>query len=174
MENPDQPRFLNIVCRAATTLAPHDLLALAKGIEAKMGRLPARPNSPRPIDIDILLYGDKKIKTPDLVIPHPKMAKRMFVLLPLAEIAPGLKHPVNKLTVEEMMARIKKDQGVVRLGDDTGDGGEVCEGQTEKSRKRARCCLDYLAKKQESLKGGRKPLSKRISSSPDRRGGLRG
>ena len=114
-ENNDQPRFLNMVCRAKTIIQPEDLLVLAKGIEARMGRLPGRPNAPRTIDIDILLYGDKVVKTPDLVIPHPKMARRMFVLMPLAEIAPGLEHPASKLTIDEMMVKVKNDQGVVKL-----------------------------------------------------------
>ncbi|MFC1874984.1 2-amino-4-hydroxy-6-hydroxymethyldihydropteridine diphosphokinase [Chloroflexota bacterium] len=116
MENPAQPRFLNMVCQAKTMLKPEDLLTLVKGIERKMGRLPSRPNSPRPIDIDILFYGDKVISTPELKIPHPRMNHRAFVLVPLAEIAPTLVHPVNKKTAKEMLREIKKGvQEVLKL-----------------------------------------------------------
>jgi 2-amino-4-hydroxy-6-hydroxymethyldihydropteridine diphosphokinase len=116
MENPAQPRFLNMVCQAKTMLQPEDLLTLVKGIERKMGRQPGRANSPRPIDIDILFYGDKVINTPELKIPHPRMNHRAFVLVPLAEIAPTLVHPVNKKTAKEMLGEIKKGvQDVLKL-----------------------------------------------------------
>jgi len=116
MENPSQPRFLNMVCQAKTMLQPEDLLTLAKGIERKMGRQPGRTNSPRPIDIDILFYGDKVINTPGLVIPHPRMNYRAFVLVPLAEIATTLVHPVTKKTAKEMLWDIKKGvQDVLKL-----------------------------------------------------------
>ena len=116
MENTAQPRFLNMVCQIKTMLRPEDLLTLAKGIERKMGRQPGRPNSPRPIDIDILFYGDQVIDTPDLKIPHPRMNYRAFVLVPLAEIAPALVHPVYKKTAKEMLAAIKQGvQDVLKL-----------------------------------------------------------
>jgi 2-amino-4-hydroxy-6-hydroxymethyldihydropteridine diphosphokinase len=116
MENPAQPRFLNMVCQAKTMLQPEDLLTLVKGIERKMGRQPGRANSPRPIDIDILFYGDKVINTPELKIPHPRMNHRAFVLVPLAEIAPTLVHPVNRKTAKEMLGEIKKGvQDVLKL-----------------------------------------------------------
>ncbi len=103
MDNTEQPRFLNMACQAATMLAPTALLLLAKGIENKMGRTPGKPNSPRPIDIDILLYGEQTIETPELVIPHPRMAKRAFVLVPLAEIAPTLVHPTSGKKIKELL-----------------------------------------------------------------------
>jgi 2-amino-4-hydroxy-6-hydroxymethyldihydropteridine diphosphokinase len=106
----NQPRFLNIACEVFTRLTPEGLLALAKGIEGKMGRR-GKSGEPRTIDIDILLYGD----TPDLVIPHPSMAQRSFVLVPLAEIAPDLVHPVVKKTIKEMRDAIKEVQGVLKL-----------------------------------------------------------
>ena len=116
MENAAQPRFLNMVCQVKTMLKPEDLLTLAKGIERKIGRQPGKPNSPRPIDIDILFYGDKVIDTPELKIPHPKMNYRPFVLVPLAEIAPTLVHPVNKKAAKEMLREIKKGvQEVLKL-----------------------------------------------------------
>ena len=111
--NADQPRFLNMVCEAFTRLAPEGLLALAKGIESKMGRY-GKSTDPRPIDIDILLYGEKVVETPELVIPHPKMMDRAFVLVPLAEIAPDLVHPVSGKTIKELKEAVKEVQGVLK------------------------------------------------------------
>lgn len=112
--NTDQPRFLNLVCQASTILEPMALLALVKGIESKLGRLPNTPNEPRPIDIDILFYGDKIIETPGLIIPHPRLTKRAFVLIPLAEIAPDLVHPVNGKTARELVKSVINVQGVFK------------------------------------------------------------
>ena len=111
--NPNQPRFLNMACQVYTTLAPVGLLALVKGIEKRLSRVPGKPNTPRPIDIDILFYGDQVIETPELVIPHPRLAERAFVLTPLAEIAPDLVHPVNGKTIKELQG-ITETQGVLR------------------------------------------------------------
>ena len=113
MGNINQPRFLNMVCQAFTRLAPEALLTLAKGIESRMGRR-GGSNDPRPIDIDILLYGDKVLETPELVIPHPRMMGRAFVMVPLAEIAPDLVHPVSGKTMKELLQAIKEVQGVFK------------------------------------------------------------
>ena len=112
--NINQPRFLNLVCQVYTRLVPTALLALAKGIELKLGRAPAKANAPRPIDIDILFYGDQIIKTPNLVIPHPRLAERAFVLIPLAEIASELVHPVSRQTIGELLKGVTETQGVLR------------------------------------------------------------
>ncbi len=112
--NPNQPRFLNLVCQVATGLEPIALLTLVKGIESKLGRLPHTTNLPRPIDIDILFYGDQIIETQELTIPHPRLTERAFVLIPLAEIVPNLVHPANGKTVKELMSSLTKAQGVFK------------------------------------------------------------
>jgi len=84
------------------------LLTLVKGIESKLGRLPHTSNGPRPIDIDILFYGDQVIETLKLVIPHPRLTQRAFVLIPMAEIAPDLVHPVNGKTIKELMRELQE------------------------------------------------------------------
>jgi 2-amino-4-hydroxy-6-hydroxymethyldihydropteridine diphosphokinase len=109
-----QPRFLNIAVQAFTRLSPEGLLALAKGIESRMGRT-GRSGEPRPIDIDILLYGDRVLETPNLVIPHPRMHERAFVLVPMVEIAPDLKHPTLGKTMKEFLKSAKEVQGILKL-----------------------------------------------------------
>jgi len=108
----NQPRFLNIVCSGTTSLSPRELFQFIKGIEKKMGRQPTVRYGPRPIDIDILLYDDLVLDEPDLVIPHPRLAERAFVLVPLAEIAPQQVHPILQMTSEELLEHVNRD-GVV-------------------------------------------------------------
>jgi 2-amino-4-hydroxy-6-hydroxymethyldihydropteridine diphosphokinase len=111
--NANQPRFLNLVCQVYTRLTPTALLSLAKGIESKLGRT-GKSNDPRPIDIDILFYGDQVMETQELVIPHPRLAERAFVLIPLAEIAPDLTHPVSGETIRELLCKVTETQGVLK------------------------------------------------------------
>jgi len=111
----DQPLFLNAACRISTSLGPHQLLALVKGIESKLGRQPNSHKNPRPIDIDILLYDDLVMQSQTLSIPHPRMLERAFVLIPLAEIAPDLVQPVEGLTISQLAQKVSPD-GVQRLG----------------------------------------------------------
>jgi len=101
-----QPPFLNAVCRCASPPAPRDLLRFIQEIEANLGRVPGPKNSPRPLDIDILLYGSLTLDEPDLAIPHPGIAERPFVLIPLAEIDPDAVHPVTGKTTAEMLAEL--------------------------------------------------------------------
>jgi len=118
--NVNQPRFLNLVCEVYTGLTPIALLTLGKGIERKLGRVSSKPNAPRPIDIDILFYGDQIIETPELVIPHPRLTERAFVLIPLAEIAPDLVHPASGKTIKELKSALTEVQGIFKLESDRG------------------------------------------------------
>lgn len=106
-----QSRFLNMVCKGKTSLSPEKLLELVKGIETQMGRKPGPPNHPRPIDIDILFYNELVLETPSLVIPHPRLTERAFVLAPLSDIAPRLKHPVTSKTVRRMLKELRRTAG---------------------------------------------------------------
>ena len=110
----DQPWFLNQVVEAQTTLYPRQLLARLLQIEKEMGRERIVLNGPRLIDLDILLFGDSTLHLPGLEIPHPRMAERRFVLEPLAELAPALRHPRTRRSVREMLADVA-DQPVRRL-----------------------------------------------------------
>lgn len=98
----DQPRFLNMVCCGKTELAAQELLQEVKTIETAIGRQPSFRNGPRPIDIDILLYDDVQIEQNNLVVPHPRMQERAFVLVPLAEISPNMIDPVSGRTAQEL------------------------------------------------------------------------
>jgi 2-amino-4-hydroxy-6-hydroxymethyldihydropteridine diphosphokinase len=99
----EQPWFLNLVVEAETSLFPMQLLARVAKVERKLGRRRSVPKGPRTIDIDILLYGSAVVRTPALEIPHPRMHERRFVLAPLADLAPELRHPVTRRTVREML-----------------------------------------------------------------------
>lgn len=104
----DQPWFLNCAVALRTELIPREFLAGLLAIERSLGRERTQPKGPRLIDIDILLYGAATIKTPQLTVPHPAMQERRFVLEPLAEIAPELKHPVLKKTIRELLHALPK------------------------------------------------------------------
>jgi 2-amino-4-hydroxy-6-hydroxymethyldihydropteridine diphosphokinase len=108
-----QPWFLNIAVEAETELPAIALLKALRQIEADMGSHKLVPKGPRLIDVDILLYGDEVIETPELQVPHPRMHLRRFVLVPLAEIAPNVRHPTLDASVAALLARTP-DQSQVR------------------------------------------------------------
>jgi 2-amino-4-hydroxy-6-hydroxymethyldihydropteridine diphosphokinase len=99
----DQAWFLNLVVEAETALSPTRLLSRLAAIERALGRVRTIPKGPRTIDIDLLLYGDVAVDTTRLQVPHPRMAARRFVLAPLADLAPDLRHPLTRQTVSEML-----------------------------------------------------------------------
>ena len=102
----EQPSFLNQVIRAETNLEPLDLLGHLKATELKLGRQPGFQNGPRLIDIDILFYEYLIFQSEDLVIPHPRLSERAFVLAPLVDLAPDLRHPLLGQTAQELLARV--------------------------------------------------------------------
>lgn len=104
----DQPKFINMAIEIETSKNPEDLLGILKNIERQMGRTESVKWGQRIIDLDILLYDDLLVETPHLEIPHPFMHEREFVLKPLCEIAPDIKHPVVGKTIEEMLAGLKQ------------------------------------------------------------------
>ena len=95
--------FYNLVAEAETNLFPMQLLARTSKIELALGRVRTVRNGPRTLDIDILLYGRAVVNTLKLEIPHPRMAERRFVLAPLAELAPDVRHPVNHQTIRALL-----------------------------------------------------------------------
>ena len=112
VEFTDQPWFLNCVIALETATQPAQLMAELLRIEHEMGRQRVLKKGPRSIDIDILLFGDDVVNTPELTIPHPEMTRRRFVLKPLAEIAPELRHPVSQKTVTQLLAELPAGQRV--------------------------------------------------------------
>jgi 2-amino-4-hydroxy-6-hydroxymethyldihydropteridine diphosphokinase len=109
LENPaiggpvDSPPFINAAAEVSTSLPADMLLARLLEIEQEMGRVRREKWGPRPIDLDLLLYGDQVLDVPGLTVPHPLMHKRRFVLSPLVEIAPDAVHPVFQWTIEELL-----------------------------------------------------------------------
>lgn len=112
----DQPDFLNLVLEVHTTMPPGGLLEKVKGLEQKMRREPGRRFGPRIIDVDILLYGDLTLHRADLQIPHPRLHQRAFVLVPLAELAPGLVHPTMEMTMAKLASGVGDNDGVKLWG----------------------------------------------------------
>jgi 2-amino-4-hydroxy-6-hydroxymethyldihydropteridine diphosphokinase len=112
----DQEDFINAVAEVETDLSPQELLAACNRIEAELGRTREVRWGPRTIDLDILLYGDRTVHDhdPDLTIPHPLLADRRFVLVPLCEIAPQALHPVSGKTVERLLHELENSHSVVK------------------------------------------------------------
>lgn len=112
----DQPPFLNLVVAARTALEPMELLRAVQEVEAALGRVRTFRNAPRRIDVDILAYGGLVLHTPELVVPHPEIPRRGFVLHPLHEVAPEWRHPVLGETARELLVRAGTLEGVERVG----------------------------------------------------------
>jgi 2-amino-4-hydroxy-6-hydroxymethyldihydropteridine diphosphokinase len=110
-----QAWFVNCVAEAGTDLMPLQLLRACQSVERALGRRPGISKGPRPIDIDILLYQSSVVRSAALEIPHPRMASRRFVLIPLREIAPYLRHPVSQQTIPQMLSTLADAGQVIRL-----------------------------------------------------------
>ena len=110
-----QAWFVNCVAEAWTDLMPLQLLRACQSVERALGRRPAIRKGPRPIDIDILLYESSVVRSAVLKIPHQRMTTRRFVLVPLREIAPHLRHPVSQQTIPEMLSALGNAGQVIRL-----------------------------------------------------------
>ncbi len=112
----DQPWFLNAAARVVTLLLPIELLRELQSIEATLGKATPFANGPRTLDLDLLLYDDLVRSSTDLVVPHPRMHQRRFVLAPLADIAPDLVHPTLRKTVGELLAALPDEPEVGKWG----------------------------------------------------------
>ena len=110
----DQPDFLNCVVEVETRYSPVELLERIERVEQEIGRTPTWRYGPRLIDVDILLYGNVylRLSDPDLTIPHPRMEQRAFVMIPLAEIAGDVVHPVLQRTISDIAANVDEQTGV--------------------------------------------------------------
>ena len=117
----DQPWFCNGVARVESALGPAELMALLHGIEDALGRVRVVRNEARVIDLDLLAHGDTVLRGAEgPVLPHPRLHERAFVLLPLAEVAPGWRHPVLGLTVEQMLAALPAGQAAEPMAEGPG------------------------------------------------------
>ena len=113
----DQPWFINAVAAVETLLAPADLLQRLLDLEVRFGRSRSLPNAARTLDLDLLDCDGRRVETESLVLPHPRLHLRRFVLAPLCDVAPDWRHPVLGLTAAELLARLPEGQAVHPLGD---------------------------------------------------------
>ncbi|HEX3525209.1 MAG TPA: 2-amino-4-hydroxy-6-hydroxymethyldihydropteridine diphosphokinase [Stellaceae bacterium] len=111
----DQPWFVNAVVSLATELGAADLLMVLQAMERQFGRVRGEPNAPRILDLDILDYQGEVMNATSLVLPHPRLHERRFVLMPIAEIAADWRHPILGLTAAQLLARLSSEQEIERL-----------------------------------------------------------
>jgi 2-amino-4-hydroxy-6-hydroxymethyldihydropteridine diphosphokinase len=111
----DQPWFINAVASLTTGLSARDLLAVLQMVEGQFGRVRGKRNAVRTLDLDLLDYHGEVTETTSLVLPHPRLHQRRFVLTPLAEIAPDWSHPLSGFTAEQLLSQLAAEQPVERL-----------------------------------------------------------
>ncbi|MHB8086120.1 MAG: dihydropteroate synthase [Dehalococcoidia bacterium] len=116
-EGPKQPDFLNCVLKAEVGAGPMELLGILKDIENRMGREPAPRNGPRTIDLDLLIYNNQAIETPDLIVPHPRLHQRVFVLVPMTEVAPSFYHPTLHKSMRQLLSELNSSSRVNKCPD---------------------------------------------------------
>lgn len=125
----DQPWFHNTVVSVKTDLGPYELLSKLHDIENEFGRIRSVRNAPRIIDLDLIAYDEQILNKPELIVPHPRMHKRAFVLLPLKEITEQWEHPVLGVNLDQMIANLPEDQLAQPL--------KLCEGQDADSNEQS-------------------------------------
>jgi 2-amino-4-hydroxy-6-hydroxymethyldihydropteridine diphosphokinase len=111
----NQPWFVNAAASIGTVFGPEELLAALQSVETRFGRVRCEPNAARVLDLDLIDYRGEVMQTPVLVLPHPRLHQRRFVLAPLAEIAPNWRHPLCGLTAGQLLAQLSDDQPIERL-----------------------------------------------------------
>lgn len=126
----DQPLFLNLVAEVETQLSPREVMKVALGVERQAGRVRLEPGGPRTLDVDLLLDGDLVLAGDGLQVPHPRLHLRRFVLVPLADLAPDLVHPVLDKTVSMLLADCPDTSG---LWSHAGGPGLACRFRDARS-----------------------------------------
>lgn len=106
----DQPWFHNTVIHVSTDLSPYELLELLQQVENEFGRVRTVRNAPRVLDLDLIAYDNEILSKPELIVPHPRMHKRAFVLLPLRDITENWEHPLLGTDLQQMIANLSEDQ----------------------------------------------------------------
>lgn len=112
---PVQPWFINSAIKIESSLSPEGILTKCKEVEAKIGRVDSLKRGPRLVDLDLLMVEDQILEKEKLTLPHPQLAQRRFVLLPLLEIEPNLVHPKRKVPLKELLTETEKDKKVIKL-----------------------------------------------------------
>src|SRR5262245_4980275 len=169
-----QNSYLNAAAKLETRIEPGRLLEVLLQTEKQLGRVRAEKNAPRTIDLDLLLYDDVVSTGPDLILPHPRMHERLFVLEPLAEIAPNVVHPLLDCTPRDLMEILYEEEDLVGAWEELQQiAAERAELQTEKQEPQSREQVLSLREREQSLDGRARALFAQIEVGQDRLARLR-